>query len=99
MKQIESIIETFSNKYRWHYECQKETSKNPQEDINSGLCDLFAYELKKHFPSAIIHYDEDKDHYFCEIDGRFYDAENPRGVARKEEMIFLGQMEGALNDP
>lgn len=78
-------------KYAWHYECQKDVSNSPEEDINSGLCDLFADEVKRQFPSTIIHYDEDLDHYYCEIDGKFYDAENPQGVPRRGEMIFLGK--------
>jgi len=91
---IEQIVKDFSIKYAWHYKCQKDVSNSPEEDINSGLCDLFADEVKKKFPTTIIHHDEDLDHYYCEIEGKFYDAENPNGVSRKEEMIFLGKNQG-----
>jgi len=89
---IESLINSFSDKYRWHYECQKDTCPTPEQDINSGLCDLFAEEVKKHYPQTIIHYDEDLDHCYCEIDGLFYDAENPKGVKSPELMVFLGDL-------
>jgi len=91
---IKKIIQDFAKKYRWHYEFQKDVSNSPEENINSGLCDLFADEVKKHFPETIIHYDDDLDHYYCEIDGRFYDAENPSGVSEKGEMVFLGKIIG-----
>lgn len=91
---IEQIIKDFSTKYAWHYESQKDTSSSMVEDINSGLCDLFVEELQKHYPRAIIHYDDDIDHYYSEIDGKFYDAENPHGTFKKEEMVFLGKVRG-----
>ncbi len=90
---IGQIVKDFSAKYAWHYECQKDVSNSPEEDINSGLCDLFAKEVKKHHPQTIIHYDDDIDHYYCEIDGKFYDAENPRGESKKERMVFLGKVQ------
>ena len=87
---IEQIVKDFSNEYLWHYECQKDTSPTPEQDINSGLCDLFAERVKAIYPQTIIHYDEDLDHVYCEIEGKFYDAENPKGVKSPQEMTFLG---------
>ena len=89
---IEKIVNDFIKKYAWHYECQKDTCPTPEQGINSGLCDLFAGELKKHYPNAIIHYDDDLDHCYTEINGKFYDAENPCGANTPKEMIFLGKV-------
>ena len=88
---LRGLIKSFSKEYRWHYECQKDTCPTPEQGINSGLCDIFAERVKTLYPQTIIHYDEDIDHVYCEIDGRFYDAENPNGVKLLHLMIFLGE--------
>ena len=87
---IELIINDFSKEYKWHWDCSNPKAPTAEQDINSGLCDLFALEVKKHYPQTVIHYDEDLDHYYCEIDGLFYDAENPNGVDNPSKMSFLG---------
>ena len=46
---------------------------------------------KKIYPQTIIHYNEELDHVYCEIDGLYYDAENSKCVKSPNLMVFLGQ--------
>jgi len=46
--------------------------------------------LKQNTLKAKILYDEDSDHYYAEIDGKYYDAENPTGVSSRQDMIWCG---------
>ena len=50
--------------------------------INQGSCRIFAWELAARLPGSFVIWCEEWDHAYVRYQGRLYDAETPRGVAR-----------------
>jgi len=94
---IVAAVARFAQEFGWHINEDKSLPKRLSKEeriaqgINSGLCDLFAEAIKKQIPRAKIIYDEEADHTYLKIDGRYYDAENPTGAASPQQMRFLGR--------
>jgi hypothetical protein len=84
---LSDLVKDFASRYAWHLESQATKPRDEGEGINSGLCDIFAEEVKALFPQAKFCYDEDIDHVYLKIDGRYYDAESPKGAATRKRML------------
>jgi hypothetical protein len=91
MIDLNLVIAKFAAEYQWHLESQNPKPVSIGDGINSGLCDLFAERVKTLYPQAKVLYDEEIDHTYLKINGKFFDAENPLGVEEKEKMVWGGK--------
>lgn len=98
MIDLTGLVYQFLKEYEWHLKSQNPKPISIGDGINSGLCDIFAERVKAVFPQSIMIYDEDIDHTYVIIEGKYYDAENPLGVTDRKLMVFGGRELNIVGD-